>query len=184
MDMQQENNVPPSCEQVCEGYMTGGQQQKCSLRCIQTGDTPRYMQMIEQFLNRPGRAAVAPSAAAPVDTSVTDRINLAVCRADKDLDVSLLEMETIVTHPLFVPLLSAIKQATFGKGERHGGAAKPFLEQPWHMLAEQHGVGFLTGQAAKKIGEAAAGKTGADWERELLGAVVYLGMALIYHREP
>lgn len=179
MDMQQDDRP---CEQVCAGLVRGKQEKPCTLRCTATGDTPGFVARINKI--QTATADRRSKTGATLDTGVTDRINFAVCRAGQDLEVSLLEMETIVTHPLFVPLLSAIQQAAFGKGERHGGAAKPFLEQPWHLLAEQHGVGFLTGQAAKKVGEAAAGKTGADWDREVLGAVVYLGMSLIFHREP
>lgn len=70
-----------------------------------------------------------------------------------------------------------------GKGhERHGSAA-PLLEQPWMRLANVHGNGFLTGQAAKKIEEATANRgrwTEEQWEREILGAIAYLGFALLH----
>jgi len=85
-------------------------------------------------------------------------------------------------HPLYAPLMCAIEQAMRGKGERHGGATTPFLEQQWVALAKRHGIGFLTGQAAKKLNEAAAGKSGEAYERELLGAIVYIGMAILKHR--
>ncbi len=85
-------------------------------------------------------------------------------------------------HPLYAPLMCAIEQAMRGKGERHGGATTPFLEQQWVALAKSHGIGFLTGQAAKKLNEAAAGKSGEAYERELLGAIVYIGMAILKHR--
>lgn len=86
----------------------------------------------------------------------------------------------VATHPLYDPLTRAIEQAMFGKGERHGGASVPFFEQPWFATAKQHGVGFLTGQAAKKLGEA-QGKDNDAWEREMLGAIVYMGMALLFN---
>lgn len=88
----------------------------------------------------------------------------------------------IAAHPLYAPLLAAIEQAMYGKGGRHGGAVTPFLEQQWVALAKSHGIGFLTGQAAKKLNEAAAGKSGEAYERELLGAIVYIGMAILKHR--
>ena len=86
-------------------------------------------------------------------------------------------------HPLYPVLLAAITQAMHGKGERHGGASTPFLEQPWRHYAQLHGRGFLTGQAAKKLEEAASRLTGEAFEQEVLGAIVYAGMALLWERE-
>lgn len=88
----------------------------------------------------------------------------------------------VVNHPLFTPFSAAILQATDGKGERHGGDATPFFEQPWLRLADAHGIGFLTGQAAKKLEEAVTNHQPNDeaYRRELLGAVVYIGMALLF----
>ena len=71
----------------------------------------------------------------------------------------------------------------YGKGERHGGARTPFEEQPWVHYAKMHGRGFLTGQAAKKLEEAASTRTGASFETEVLGAMVYLGMAILHERK-
>lgn len=89
----------------------------------------------------------------------------------------------VMEHPLTAVLLQAVEQAMFGKGERHGGAATPFLEQPWRHYAKMHGRGFLTGQAAKKLEEAASKRAGQAFEEEIRGAIVYLGMALLYERE-
>ncbi len=83
-------------------------------------------------------------------------------------------------HPLFAHYMSAIDQAMYGKGERHGGAKIDFLEQPWMHYAKMHGRGFLTGQAAKKLEEAASTRTGEAFAQEIRGAIVYLGMALIW----
>lgn len=41
-------------------------------------------------------------------------------------------------------------------------------------------VGFLTGQAAKKLEEAASVKTGEDFRKEVLGAIVYAGAAILF----
>lgn len=84
-------------------------------------------------------------------------------------------------HPLYSIFMAAIEQLMYGKGERHGGVSVPFLDQPWKSLADQHGIGFLSGQSAKKIGEAIATKTGDDRYREVLGAVNYAGMTALYH---
>lgn len=83
-------------------------------------------------------------------------------------------------HPLYDHLMAAIEQAMFGKGERHGGATVPFLDQPIFHYAKMHGRGFLTGQAAKKLEEAASTRTGAAFRMEVLGAIVYAAAALIH----
>lgn len=90
--------------------------------------------------------------------------------------------ELAFEHPLYPVLLDAIKQAMFGKGERHGGNVTPFAKQPWAHYAKMHGRGFLTGQAAKKLEEAASTRTGEAFEQEVLGAIVYCGMALLKER--
>lgn len=86
-------------------------------------------------------------------------------------------------HPLEIPFSLAIFQATSGKGERHGGDSVPFYDQQWTTLADCHGLGFLTGQAAKKLNEAASKTDPEAWEREVLGAIVYAGMAILKKRE-
>jgi len=92
------------------------------------------------------------------------------------------ESNSPIHHPLYPVLLAAIEQAMFGKGERHGGAVTPFLDQPWTHYAAMHGRGFLTGQAAKKLEEAASTRNGAAFEAEVLGAIVYCGMAILHER--
>lgn len=86
-------------------------------------------------------------------------------------------------HPLYPVFMAAIDQCMNGKGERHGGAATPFLEQPWLHYAKMHGRGFLSGQCAKKLEEAASTREGPAFETEILGAIVYAGMAILYDRE-
>jgi len=83
-------------------------------------------------------------------------------------------------HPLYPVLMAAIDQAMNGKGERHGGAVTPFMDQPWAHYAKMHGRGFLTGQAAKKLEEAATSKReGEAFKQEMLGAIVYAAMAIL-----
>ena len=84
-------------------------------------------------------------------------------------------------HPLRAIYSLAIEQITHGKGVRHGGDATPFLQQPWLDLADTYGVGFLYGQSAKKAREA-MGKGGEARERELLGALNYLAMGILYEQ--
>jgi hypothetical protein len=86
------------------------------------------------------------------------------------------------THPLYPVFMDAIKQVVVGKGIRHGGDSVQFLEQPWAHYAKLHGKGFLTGQAAKKLEEAASTKVGDAYEQELLGAAVYVAMAVLHNR--
>lgn len=92
------------------------------------------------------------------------------------------QQEAILAHPLTPVLLAAVEQAMFGKGERHGGNAMPFLEQPWVHYGKMHGRGFLTGQAAKKLEEAASTREGQAFETEVFGAIVYLGMSVLKER--
>lgn len=86
-------------------------------------------------------------------------------------------------HPLTSVFEGAVRQAMFGKGVRHGGAATPFLDQPWAHYAKMHGRGFLTGQAAKKLEEAANTRHGEAFLTEMRGALVYLGMAILHEEQ-
>jgi hypothetical protein len=88
----------------------------------------------------------------------------------------------VADHPLYPVLIEAIQQAMFGKGERHGGTTIPFIEQPWLHYAKMHGRGFLTGQAAKKLEEAASTRNGEAFLQEIRGAIVYLGMAILHEQ--
>jgi hypothetical protein len=91
--------------------------------------------------------------------------------------------EMAFDHPLYPVVLDAIRQAMFGKGQRHGGNVTPFFDQPWTHYAKMHGRGFLTGQAAKKLEEAASTRDGEAFEQEVLGAIVYCGMAILMERK-
>ena len=86
-------------------------------------------------------------------------------------------------HPLEEVFASVIEQATKGKGVRHGGDTTPFLDQPWAHYAKMHGRGFLTGQAAKKLEEAASVLDGDAFEKEVLGAIAYAAMAVLWERQ-
>lgn len=97
-----------------------------------------------------------------------------VCRPDDDSAVRL--------HPLYPVFMAAIEQAMYGKGKRHGGATVDFLKQPWRHYSAMHGRGFLTGQAAKKLEEAASTREGDAFISEALGAIVYAGMAVLHEK--
>lgn len=90
----------------------------------------------------------------------------------------------VQAHPLYPVLVRAIEQAMFGKGERHGGASVPFEEQPIFHYAKMHGRGFLTGQAAKKLEEAASTRQGDAFTNEVLGAIVYAAAAILFEESP
>lgn len=90
--------------------------------------------------------------------------------------------DDLKTHPLYPIFMSAIEQAMYGKGTRHGGAVTPFLDQPWVHYVNIHGRGFATGQAAKKLEEASSTRNGDAFETEVLGAIVYAGMAVLKER--
>lgn len=90
--------------------------------------------------------------------------------------------EDVASHPLYPVFVDAIKQAMGGKGVRHGGASTPFLEQPWTHYVKMHGRGFATGQASKKLEEAASTREGQAFETEVLGAIVYAGMSILKER--
>ena len=92
------------------------------------------------------------------------------------------QVDELLAHPMAPVLLAAITQAMYGKGERHGGVATDFLEQPWAHYAKMHGRGFLTGQATKKLEEASSLRTGKAFETEMLGAIVYCAMAVLHEQ--
>ena len=83
-------------------------------------------------------------------------------------------------HTLENVLDDALVQAAVGKGdERHAGS-RPFHKQPMQQVAQMEGVGFLTGQAIKKINESKGLKREGATKAELLGAINYLAGAVIY----
>ena len=89
-------------------------------------------------------------------------------------------------HPLEAVLHDVLHQVRKGKGERHGGDTIPFWEQTWAIVANDHGPGFLTGQAQKKLMEAVQSTVSSNtepFERELMGAIAYLGMAILHVRK-
>lgn len=77
-----------------------------------------------------------------------------------------------------------MQQVTAGKGAERHGKGEDFLAQPWKRIADDFGEGFLLGQAAKKMREAthATGWDRSRWEREMLGALAYLGFAIVNRR--
>jgi hypothetical protein len=91
--------------------------------------------------------------------------------------------EEMLEHPMFPVLVAALNQAMHGKGKRHGGNDTPWLKQPIFHYANMHGRGFLTGQAAKKLEEAASTRSGTPFITEVLGAIVYSCAAVIHEEQ-
>lgn len=85
-------------------------------------------------------------------------------------------------HPLQEVFSDAVAQAVSGKGEQKHGLGKGFYDQQWVDVTKRHGLGFLTGQAVKKINEAVTIPSMEMWEREMLGALNYIAMAVIFKR--
>lgn len=89
---------------------------------------------------------------------------------------------------LLATLLEAYEQAAKGKGkERHAKNGEAFDDQPILTIAREHGLAFLTGQAAKKLAEIYSFLNSAsDFSRferarkELAGAIVYTAAAMMY----
>lgn len=80
-------------------------------------------------------------------------------------------------HELARILEDAYNQAALGKGKERHANDLPFHEQPMQTLIAAHGIGFATGQAAKKLEEC----HGLDVDaaiKELHGAIVYTAGAV------
>ena len=89
-----------------------------------------------------------------------------------------------MTHPInevYMDAANLLEKARL----KHGGNVSDFYAQQWTDVTKRHGLGFLTGQAVKKINEAAVLKntvSQAEWEKEMMGALNYVGMAILYRR--
>ena len=89
-------------------------------------------------------------------------------------------------EPLYQTLHEAAFQASRGKGEERLAGGKAFVDQPIFTIAREHGLAFLTGQAAKKLGEAHTLLSIFGEKRaitELYGAIVYTAAAIILLKE-
>lgn len=84
--------------------------------------------------------------------------------------------------PLRRVLDDAYTQASSGKGKERHANGKRFVDQPLFDVMNSHGVGFATGQAAKKASESLGMEKEAAYH-ELLGAIVYLSAAALKRKE-
>lgn len=88
---------------------------------------------------------------------------------------------------LLYTLIDAYEQAAKGKGKaRHAKNGAAFKDQPIFTIAREHGLAFLTGQAAKKLSEIYSflddEADDTRYERaynELAGAIVYTAAAMM-----
>ncbi len=80
--------------------------------------------------------------------------------------------------PLCHVLNMAYYQAIDGKGKERHAEDKPFQDQIWSVITKTVGLGFPLGQAFKKWDEAQRMAKDAA-VKEILGAIVYLAMAVI-----
>ena len=92
----------------------------------------------------------------------------------------------------FVKVLAdASKQVFEGKGEERHGHGLNLENQPWKLITDNVGTGFVIGQAMKKLmelktfsssstDEALTPQAYASWRREALGVIVYTVMAIMY----
>lgn len=81
----------------------------------------------------------------------------------------------------------AVAQVEKGKGAQRHGQTGDIVTQPAFWISEHFGLGFLLGQTVKKMHEAQERNLGFDeWEKEMLGALAYLGLAIasVRHRLP
>jgi len=77
----------------------------------------------------------------------------------------------------------AYTQAATGKGAERHANEQPFSEQPMQSIADKHGVGFLLGQADKKMTEAHNMMRRGETDKavhELLGAINYIAGAILF----
>ena len=88
---------------------------------------------------------------------------------------------------LLYTLIDAYEQAAKGKGKaRHAKNGAAFKDQPIFTIAREHGIAFLTGQAAKKLSEIYSflddEADDTRYERaynERAGAIVYTAAAMM-----
>ena len=88
---------------------------------------------------------------------------------------------------LLYTLIQAYEQAAIGKGKvRHAKNGAAFEDQPIFTIAREHGLAFLTGQAAKKLSEIYTFLEDESDDmryerarRELEGAIVYTAAAIM-----
>lgn len=88
-------------------------------------------------------------------------------------------------------LKDAFDQVFSGKGEERHGHGNALEAQPWRVITDNVGTGFVIGQAMKKllelktfssssVDEKLSAKNYLAWRREAIGVIVYTVMAIMY----
>ena len=87
-------------------------------------------------------------------------------------------------------LKDAAAQVFQDKGEERHGHGQKLEHQPWKLITDNVGTGFVVGQAMKKLLELKTFSSSIDgplsnkdylaWRREALGVIVYTVMAIMY----
>lgn len=86
-----------------------------------------------------------------------------------------------LTAEHFESVLEKVRDQVFqGKGKERHGHAGTFEDQPWRIISDNVGTGFCLGQSMKKLMELKGFDNYPAWEREALGAVVYIIMAIMW----
>ena len=83
---------------------------------------------------------------------------------------------------LSVVLEQAYQRASSGKGKERHSTGESFEEQPWHDIYKHHGMGFVLGQAEKKMIEQYR-LTNKERINELLDVIIYTSMGIIALKE-
>lgn len=98
----------------------------------------------------------------------------------------------LITKENFYNILEQASLQVFsGKGQERHGHGLDLADQPWKVITDNVGTGFVLGQALKKLMElrtfvpkentlSAKEHAFAAWKREALGAIVYITMAILY----
>ena len=100
----------------------------------------------------------------------------------EDFGINMEDSSVVLEAPgyesLALVLKAAFDQASIGKGD-----GLPFEMQPMQTIAQEHTIGFITGQARKKMEEALGMLTRGEADaaiKELLGAIVYTAGAVVF----
>lgn len=100
-------------------------------------------------------------------------------------------MKTLTSEHFHQVLKDAAAQVFEGKGNDRHGHGISFENQPWKLITDNVGTGFVIGQAIKKLmelksfvpkdtSEQEIQRAYLAWRREALGAIVYITMAVMY----
>lgn len=101
------------------------------------------------------------------------------------------EHTQLLSKEHFEYVLGEVMSQVFeGKGDERHGHGDSFEQQPWKLITDNVGTGFVIGQAMKKLMELKTFSNSIEgklddrayqaWKREALGAIVYIVMSIMY----